>query len=657
MEPADSEIQFTYKMLDRHGHVLLTVAPPGARAVPVNFTATSDISRRTAFNRVRELMPGLDVEVIHNELDRIAVEVAAKIMNPHGDGNDPDGSDGSDGRAPNGNQAEQIVALASADEATEFFHTPGRQDAAAYATFVIEGHRETWSLDSKVFRLWLKKICRDEFKSVPGTQPLNDAIETLKAKALFDGEARPVALRIAGDADTIWIDACDEKWHAIKVTKARWEIVESTKVEPRFIRRSGMLPLPLPVCGGSIDELRPLVNITDDDEWRLFITALVSDLRPRGPYPILAINGEQGSAKSTTSRNARSLIDPNKAALRRPPRDERDLMIAANNGWMVAFDNLSGLPPSLSDALCCLATGGGFGTRLLYSDDEERLFEAQRPVLLNGIEDLATRPDLLDRAILLTLSSIPDEDRKEEAEMLGAFEVAKPRIFGAMLSALSLAMRNLPHTKTSRLPRMADFARFGMAMAPALLWKPNEFLDAYEFNRDQATAIALESSLVARAVAKLMEMNDSIEGIAEDLLGELGRALGDENLLRRKEWPQTGRGLSGWLRRLAPSLRRTGIDIEFHRATTSDRDRLITLKKVRGQPSEPSEPSDFLPSSADGAGISSQGSDGPDGSDGHPPTQNELQHEGSAGSGPPRDGDLQQRDLDLGRPANEVHDA
>src|SRR5262249_27693950 len=160
-------------------------------------------------------------------------------------------------------------------------------------------------------------------------------------------------------------------------------------------------------------ELRPMVNLPDEDSWILFVAFLVAALRPGRPFPVLAVNGEQGSAKSTLCRVARALIDPNAAPLRRPPRDERDLMIAAKNGWLVALDNLSGIAPALSDALCTLATGGGFGTRELYTDDEEILFSATRPLLLSGIEDVATRPDLLDRSLCLTLSEIGEEARRD----------------------------------------------------------------------------------------------------------------------------------------------------------------------------------------------------------------------------------------------------
>jgi hypothetical protein len=101
---------------------------------------------------------------------------------------------------------------------------------------------------------------------------------------------------------------------------------------------------------------------------------------------LLAISGEQGSAKTVLSKLLKSLVDPNVAPVRAPAREERDLMIAANNGYLLAFDNLSGLPFWLSDALCRLATGGSFAVRQLYTDDEEVLFQAARPILLNSIE-------------------------------------------------------------------------------------------------------------------------------------------------------------------------------------------------------------------------------------------------------------------------------
>jgi hypothetical protein len=133
------------------------------------------------------------------------------------------------------------------------------------------------------------------------------------------------------------------------------------------------------------------------------------------------ISGEQGSAKTVLSKLLKALIDPNAAPVRALSREQRELMIAANNSYLLAFDNLSGLPHWLSDALCRLATGGSFAVRQLYTDDEEVLFEASRPILLNGIEDVISRPDLGDRAIFLSLAPIAETDRRPEADLWREF--------------------------------------------------------------------------------------------------------------------------------------------------------------------------------------------------------------------------------------------
>src|SRR5262245_10250219 len=165
-----------------------------------------------------------------------------------------------------------------------------------------------------------------------------------------------------------------------------------------------MLPMPEPQQGGSIKSLNSFLNLASRDDFVLIVAWLLTALRPGGPYPLLAISGEQGSAKTVLSKLLKALIDPNVAPVRSLSREERELMIAANNAYLLAFDNLSGLPLWLSDALCRLASGGSFAIRRLYTNDEEVLFQVARPVLLNGIEEVISRPDLGDRAIFLSLT-------------------------------------------------------------------------------------------------------------------------------------------------------------------------------------------------------------------------------------------------------------
>jgi hypothetical protein len=321
----------------------------------------------------------------------------------------------------------------------------------------------------------------------------------------------------------------------------------------------------------------------------------------------LAVNGEQGSAKSTLGRVARALIDPNVAPLRRPPRDERDLMIAARNGWVVALDNLSGIPPSLSDALCTLATGGGFGTRELYSDDEEKLFDAMRPIFLNGIEDVATRPDLLDRSICLTLPMIPDGERRDEAALWTEFERDRPRILGALLYAVAAALRNRPSVRLPNKPRMADFAMWATAAEPALPVESGAFLAAYAGNRGATNQLALDASIIGGPLLSLIPGCGLWEGTARDLLDALEANPGADKVKKNKDWPSSPRKLAGELRRLAPNLRRLGWAVEFIREPGGQRRRIIRLERTLDRSSPPSRPSRTAEIAGEKAGQSRDG--------------------------------------------------
>src|SRR5258705_2889402 len=226
-----------------------------------------------------------------------------------------------------------------------------------------------------------------------------------------------------------------------------------------------MLPLPLPERGGSIEVLRSFLNLSNQNDFVLVVAWLLAALRSSGSYPLLAISGEQGSAKTVLSKMLKALVDPNAAPVRALPREQRELMIAANNGYLLAFDNLSNLPAWLSDALCRLASAGSFAVRQLYTDDDEVLFQAARPLLVNGIEDVITRPDLADRAIFLTLPPVADARRQSERELCRQFDLARPPILGALLDFAVHGLRALPRISLDRLPRMADFLLWAAACA------------------------------------------------------------------------------------------------------------------------------------------------------------------------------------------------
>jgi hypothetical protein len=237
------------------------------------------------------------------------------------------------------------------------------------------------------------------------------------------------------------------------------------------------------------------------------------------------------------------------------PRDERELFIAASNGHVLAFDNLSGLPPWLSDTLCRLTHGGAFSTRRLFTDQDEILFAAARPIILNGIEEVITRPDLADRAILLTLASIAERHRWPETALWREFELARPRILGALLDTAAHGLQMLPQVRLRQLPRMADFALWATACESA--FRPAGTLDAaYSNNRRDAIENIVDADPVAAHVRELMADRPQWIGSASDLL-QVGT--------NRSGWPKSPRALAGRLRRAQTPLRALGIEIVFGR--------------------------------------------------------------------------------------------
>ena len=387
------------------------------------------------------------------------------------------------------------------DESCELFH----DGDVPYAT-ILGSTRKTMAVDGKVFKRWIARQLYIAYDSTPTDSTLADGIRGIAGKAQFEGADISVNVRLAGDKDNVYIDLGDDGYKFVKISKRGWRIIDDAEV--RFRRPGGLKALPHPVGldvgdNGSLDRLREFINCSDDD-WVLIVGWLIAAFRPTGPYPILLLSGEQGSAKSTTARILRSLVDPNSAALRATPRNEQDLAIACNNGWVQAFDNLSDVKPWLSDALCRIATGGGFAARTHYSNDEETLFDFQRPIILTSITDVASRSDLLDRSIMVQLNRIPEEARRTEADINAAFEQARPAIFGGLCNAISAALRYFEETHIDELPRMADAAVWVQAAEQALGWDVGRFNELYLGNREKADAMAIDGDLLASAIKAMM---------------------------------------------------------------------------------------------------------------------------------------------------------
>ncbi len=461
------------------------------------------------------------------------------------------------------NQTNRLIALAAE---AELFHTA---EGLSFADVFVHGHRETWPVASRNtqtgFGAWLRHRFFEATGGAPNPQSLTAALNTLAAKARYAGPVHEVYVRIAAVDDKVYLDLGDEEWRVIEIDSDDWRLVEEPAV--RFLRRRGMKAIPVPVHMANvtardraIDKLFKYVNVASEEDFCLVVSWLLAALRGRGPFPVLVMLGEPGTAKSTLLELLKSLVDPNKALHRAPPREARDMFIAANNGYIVAYDNLSDLKDWLSDMLCRLSTGGGFSTRQLYTDDEEALFDAMRPVAMTAVDNVVLRSDLTDRSVFLTLRAIPDDKRRLKREIWTAFEKDRPVILGALLDIVAYGLRELPNTKLTEFPRMADFAEFATACEGAVWAEPGIFARAYSLNRAGATSSVIEEDLIANALAAFMSGREIWKGETKLLLKELNAAA-DDTVRESREWPKAPNALTRRMNRIAGMLRKIGIII------------------------------------------------------------------------------------------------
>ncbi len=275
-------------------------------------------------------------------------------------------------------------------------------DGRLYAQVPVDDRQEIFGLKSTAFRDWLIEGYRCEHGEVPPSGAVKTVVTSLEARARFDRSVPAVHVRVGRDceprAGDFYIDLGDSSGRAVKINARGWIVVDKPAV--RFRRPDGQLALPAPSREGSIERLHAYVNLTQED-FRLLVGWLAAALLPEGPYPVLAIHGEQGSAKSTLAKIVRLLVDPQASPVLAQPGSTRDLMVTALGGWLLVYDNISVLPNWLSDSFCRLATGGGFSARALYSDDERRTMHAERAVVLNGVDEFVRRDDLADRCVFL----------------------------------------------------------------------------------------------------------------------------------------------------------------------------------------------------------------------------------------------------------------
>ncbi|MCD6047119.1 MAG: hypothetical protein K0S08_766 [Gammaproteobacteria bacterium] len=433
----------------------------------------------------------------------------------------------------------------------ELFHD---QNSEVYAQDLST--HETRRLDGRQFKDWLVANYYESTGNSPRDQSLREALSTLSGLARHKGKCHDVYIRVAQYEDFYFLDLAEPgQSSVIKIASGSWEVVNNPSV--RFLRPETLRPLPEPIRDGSLSKFWEIINIPESD--RLLVIAwLIECLRLDTPYPVLELIGEQGSAKSTTQKMLRRLIDPNACDLRAAPKTTEDIFVSAGINWLVSYENISHLSAPMQDALCVLATGGGYAKRKLYSDADESVINVKRPVVLNGIAAAITAQDLIDRTISIETPVI--NQRMEVTELWAIYETELPKFLGALLDIFAKALLMLPSIQLppSDRPRLAEFVRLGMAIAEALGKPGGDFLNLFSASRQESIARTIDASPVASAV---IEWFDSCERRSTILpIKSLYEQVSNKKPINTDAWPRSPKGFADALRRAAPALRQMDIE-------------------------------------------------------------------------------------------------
>lgn len=447
---------------------------------------------------------------------------------------------------------------------------PLYHDEDADKTF-IEDDERIFRIGSQPFAEWISHTYFKEFGRSVNESAIKQVGFTLTGHAKHEGIKKRIYMRAANYQDAIYVFIGDDDWQKIKVTASGWSL--DTEPHVKFWKPGSMLALPMPVSGGKIDDLWNYLNISGNGKL-LVLAWMLEAFRSETPFPVLALNGLQGCAKSSTHARIRMLIDPSGCNLRAAPKDIQDIYVGAGSNWIVSFENISRLSSQQQDALCTLATGGGFATRTLYTNDDETIINVKRPVIINSIPAVITAQDLTDRVINIELQRLGVY--RDEIEINAEFEAARPELFGALLDLLVKTLAKLPHVKLNKPPRMADFARLGEAMAQAMGHDPGTFDRIFKENRSESVSRAMEASPVAVAIREMAENcpEDIVfHGTIKQLFDKLTK-----NRPSSEGWPRSPRGLGDTIRRQTPALDSIGISVTQGGIERIDGDRGISIK-------------------------------------------------------------------------------
>lgn len=469
------------------------------------------------------------------------------------------------------NQTQSLMDLVLKDASVELFRD---QYDTPYARVPVSGHLETMECSSRKFSLWLMRSFMEKYSTVPQPSTVSAAIQALSAYARFCDVQRTLHNRVAGADDAVWYDLANNAGQAVRITPEGWQVVNNPP--NLFLREVHMTEQVSPQAGGDVRTLLSFLNISEPSQQLLVLVYVVSCFIPGFPHPILYLHGQRGSAKSTASRYIRKLVDPSRIPVVSMAKKVGETSQQLLHHHFIVYENVTKIPDEISDLLCIAVTGGGIEAREFYTNADAFIYNIRTNIGINGINVAATKPDLLERCILIELERVSTKTRHSESSLDASFDEARASILGGIFDTVVKAMKIRPLLEIGELPRMADFALWGCAIAEALGYTGKEFLSAYESKLEKQERQTILSSSEAKLVMKLMKDLDVWEGTPDQLHKALTGIMLAEGSTPDHEFAKGANVMSARLNDLKSNFPTVGLEY----ATSKSGERHVVIRRL-----------------------------------------------------------------------------
>ncbi len=463
-----------------------------------------------------------------------------------------------------------------------------------YIEIIEKDRRQTLRLDSKAFQQIFAERYHQHTREALNETTRRQMMRILHGQARLGPRLR-LSVRMAEEKEGLLLDMGTECGHLAVIHTGGWEILRRGR--PQFLQPPHMLTLPKPVGGQReiryqakgeakseaktgpegegqtparepakeapihMELLRELMPQLHEMDWQGVLAWLTGTLHPGLILPMLCLIGPQGSGKTTMARILRRILDPSTAETMALPTENGMLSLLQDHAIPI-FDNAGRLNTAQANMLCRAVTGNA---KSLTDGNETAQERLRRPLILTALELPSLAPDWLDRAWIIDLAQMENGRRIPESGLWPLFDTLHAQLLAAALDLTSATLAAWHRLTPSDLPRMADFATWGMASMAAQGQPAEQFLACIERNGARLREAELEANPMASAILEMLERAEATndengktvrrwEGGMEDLL---------EQVPAEARPYRTAAGRK--LRTMAPLLGHFGLRLEFQR--------------------------------------------------------------------------------------------